>query len=106
MKKRHKQRIPQFGCNWQIWYQPICLPLACSRGDDGPLLLDPKKCSGMLANPSEYSEFEMFEQARRLSINMLAMHSPAPLIERLAGSMAKTNGSTREQKKRQPTAAG
>ncbi|MED3665064.1 hypothetical protein P4474_11320, partial [Geobacillus stearothermophilus] len=53
MKKRHKQRIPQFGYKWQIWYQPICLPLACSRGDDGPLLLDPKKCSGMLANPSE-----------------------------------------------------
>ena len=41
----------------------------------------------MLANPSECSEFEMFEQAHCLSINMPSMRFPEPLIERKAAGL-------------------
>ncbi|AGT30703.1 hypothetical protein M493_01835 [Geobacillus genomosp. 3] len=107
MKKRHRNRISQFGLSWQIWYRPIYLSVAFSHGDERSLLLDPKTYSGMLANPLKYSEFERFEQALCSSIDVSAMRFPAPLIERaprlprerLAGSMAQANGSTREQKR-------
>lgn len=60
MKKRRKNRISRFGFCWQIWYPVISSPIAYSRVDERPLLPYAEKCSGILWNPPEYSEFVMF----------------------------------------------